>query len=125
MTAATTDQVVEFIQGSAEDIVIPLFDADGNPVPALDGWSARVQVRYAPDVSSPVLVEWSTGGANGIVLADSAARLVVSAQLATDSLTWDWRLGVWDLSMVAPPGLGSRPNRPQRGIMRLVPATTR
>lgn len=119
---AVTDQVVEFVQGSAEDIVIPLFDGAGNPVD-LAGWTARVQVRYSPDHPT-VLAEWSTD-ANTLVLADSAARLVVDAAMATASLAWSWRLGVWDLAMVAPVGLGSRPNRPQRGIMRLVPATTR
>lgn len=124
MSAPTaTDAVVELIQGSAEDVVITLTDADGNPVAALDGWSARCQVRYSPDHPT-VLAEWST--ANGsLVLGNSEARLVVSADMATASLAWTWRLGVWDLAMVAPSGLGSRPNRPQRGIMRLVPAVTR
>lgn len=118
-----TDAVVELIQGSAEDIVITLTDADGNPVAALDGWSGRCQVRYAP-LHPTVLVEWSTAGGS-IVLGNSEARLVVSADMAVASLAWTWRLGVWDLVLTAPPGLGSRPNRPQRGIMRLVPATTR
>jgi hypothetical protein len=125
VTAPVTDQVVEFIQGSAEDIIIELTDAEGAPIADLSGWTAKVQVRHAPTASSPVLVEWSTGGANGITLDDSAVRLVVDADLADASLAWTWRLGVWDLAMVAPAGLGSRPNRPQRGIMRVVPATTR
>ena len=125
MTAPVTDQVVEFIQGSAEDVIIELTDANGAPIADLSGWTAKVQVRHAPSSSSAVLVEWSSGGANDIVLADSSVRLVVDAELADASLDWTWRLGVWDLAMVAPAGLGSRPNRPQRGIIRVVPATTR
>jgi hypothetical protein len=125
VTAPTTDQVVEFVQGSAEDVIIELTDADGAAIPSLDGWTAKVQVRHAPTASAPVLVEWSTGGANNIILGDSSARLVVDADLADASLGWTWRLGVWDLAMVAPAGLGSRPNRPHRGIIRVVPATTR
>ena len=125
MTApATTDQVVEFVQGSAEDVVIPLLDADGNPVD-LAGWTAHCQVRYAPTAASPVLAEWQSGTSHDIVLANSAARLVVDAAMAAESLAWTWRLGVFDLLMVAPAGLGLRPNRPQRGLMRLIPATTR
>jgi hypothetical protein len=125
VSTPSTGETIEFIQGSAEDILIPLSDADGNPVAALDGWGARCQVRYAPFPESPVLLEWAKGTANDIVLADSAARLVVNAALATASLAWTWRLAMWDLVLTAPAGLGSRPNRPQRGIIRLVPAVTR
>jgi hypothetical protein len=125
VTAPESGGTVEFIQGSAEDIIIPLFDDAGNPIPALDGWAAKVQVRHAPFPESPVLVEWVSGGPNDIVLADSTARLIVDADLAEASLAWSWRLAVWDLRMIAPVGLGSRPNRPQRGIIRVVPAVTR
>lgn len=110
---------VEFIAGSAEDIVIPLTDDLNAPIASLAGWSGRVQVRYAPG-SPLVLVQWDTADAT-MVLANSAARLVVSASLAETSLSWTWRLAWFDLRLVAPPGQGSLPNRPKRGIIRVVP----
>jgi hypothetical protein len=123
--ATRTDAVVEFIAGSAEDLVVPLLDDADAPIPDFTGWSARCQVRYAPNATSPVLVEWATGAANPIVLAGSEARLKVNAALALASLSWTWRLAWWDLVLTSPAGLGALPNRPIRGLMRVVQGVTR
>ena len=115
------DQVVYFYAGSAEDVIIPLFEDDGDPVADFSGWTGRCQVKYSPD--SAVLAEWSTA-ANSMILGNSAARLKVDAAMATASLAWDWRLAWFDLALVSPPGQGSLPQRPVRGVIRVVPGIT-
>lgn len=118
-------QEIEFFTGSAEDIVIPLLDADEAAIPDLSGWAGRLQVRYAFDHPT-VLAEWGTDGApNNMILAESAARLVVDAALATASLDWTFRVARWDLRLTAPSGQGSLPNRPIRGIFRVIQGITR
>lgn len=118
---------VEFIAGSAEDLLVDLFTGEGDaavPVGDLTGYTARCQVRYTPD-HPDVLAEWSTAGPNLIVLGDSIARLKVSAAMAAASILWTWSLAQFDLLLTSPPGAGSVPNRPIRGIIRVVHPITR
>jgi hypothetical protein len=120
-------QAVEFIAGSAEDILIDLFTGEGEdaiPVGDLAGYTARCQVRYDSD-HPDVLAEWSTSGPNLIVLGDSVARLRVSAAMAQASLLWTWTLGWFDLVLTSPAPAGSVPNRPIRGIIRVTRPITR
>jgi hypothetical protein len=118
-------QEIEFFTGSAEDVVIPLLDGDEQPIPDLTGWAGRLQVRYGYNHPT-VLVEWGTDGEpNNMILAESAARLVVDSALATASLDWTFRLARWDLRLTAPAGQGSLPNRPIRGVFRVVQGITR
>jgi hypothetical protein len=124
---ALASQAVEFIAGSAEDILIDLFTGEGDdaePVGDLAGYTARCQVRYDPD-HPDVLAEWSTSGPNLIALEGSTARLKVSAAMAAASLLWTWRLARFDLLLTSPAPAGSVPNRPIRGIIRVVSPITR
>lgn len=116
-------QVIELYAGSAEDVLIPLADDEASPIDDLSGWTGRLQVRYSPD-HPDVLAEWSTA-AGSMVLADSRARLVVDAARAGAAMGWTWRLARWDLVLTAPAGQGSRPNRPIRGLFRVVQGITR
>jgi hypothetical protein len=117
------DVEVEIYAGSAEDVIIPLTDGDDAPIADLSGWTGSCQVRYSA-THPAVLAEWSTANAS-LVLADSSARLVVSKEMAEAALSWPWRLGRFDLRLVAPEEQGSLPNRPIRGIIRVVPGITR
>lgn len=114
---------VELIAGSAEDIVIPLTDDNDAIIPDLAGWTGTCQVRYAPGHAT-VLAQWSTLDGS-LVLAGSAARLVISAARAEQALSWTWRLAQFDLVLTAPPAQDSLPNRPIRGVIRLVQGITR
>lgn len=118
-----TDQTVTVYAGSAEDVVIPLLDDDGAPIGDLSGWSGRCQVKYRPVPTDPALAEWSTA-AGTLILAGSAARLKVDAAMATASLGWTWRLAWFDLALTAPPGQGSLPQRPIRGVFRVIPGVS-
>ena len=129
MAWATTTQPVEFVAGSADDLIIPLFTGtgeDATPIPTadLDGYTARCQVRYSPD-HPDVLAEWSTSGPNVITFENSAAVLNVSPAMATASLLWTWTLGLFDLELTSPADAGSVPNRPIRGIIRVIRPITR
>lgn len=114
-------EVVYIYAGSAEDVVIPLYDDAGNDLPSLGGWSGAAQVRHAPD--APVLAEWSSAG-DTLELVDSTARLSM-AGLAEESLDWEWGAGWLDLRLVTPDGQGSLPFRPFRALVRVIPGTTR
>lgn len=109
---------IEFVAGSADDIVIPLFDANGTDV-EVAGWAGRLEIRYAS--GHPLLLAaWATVD-NTMRLENSAAVLVVDATLAAASLLWEWRLAWYDLALRAPNG---RPARPHRGIARVIPPIT-
>jgi hypothetical protein len=111
---------IEFVAGSADDVVIPLFDANGAPID-IAGWSARLEVRYAPGHPT-LLAYWATDyPAAALRLENSAAVLVVNRDLAEASLAWPWRLAQYDLALRAPNG---RPARPHRGIARVIPGIT-
>lgn len=116
-------QVIELYAGSAEDVLIPLADDDASPIPDLSGWTGRLQVRYSAE-DSDVLAEWSTSDGS-MTLGSSTARLVVDAARAAAALGWTWRTARWDLVLTAPAGQGSRPNRPIRGLFRVVQGITR
>lgn len=126
MTTLLTEPI-EFVAGSAEDIIIPLFTGTGDdaaPVGDLTGYTAKAQVRYHPD-HPQVLAEWSTDGPNLIELVDAEARLRVSAAMAAASLNWTWRLGWIDLALTSPTAVGGVPSRPIRAIMRVIQPITR
>ena len=109
---------IEFVAGSADDIVIPLFDATGAGVDVA-GWAGRLEIRYAS--GHPLLLAaWATADAT-MRLENSSAVLVVDAALAGASLLWEWRLAWYDLALRAPNG---RPARPHRGIARVIPPIT-
>jgi hypothetical protein len=122
---------VELVAGSADDVVVPLFGgtaADpGADAPAdLTGWTGRLEVRYAP-FHPLLLAAWSTAPAAGeglLRFEDSSAVLVMSVEMAAASLTWPWRLALFDLALRAPAGQDRRPARPIRGIMRVIPPIT-
>jgi hypothetical protein len=118
-----SDQIVDFYAGSAEDIVIALTDDVGAPVGDLSGWTGKAQAKHRAIPTDPPLVEWSTA-AGSLVLANSAARLKVSASMAAASLGWEWRLAWLDLALVTPSGQGSLPQRPFRTAIRLIPGVT-
>lgn len=110
--------LIQFIAGSADDIVIPLFDANGAPVD-LAGWAGRLEIRYAS--GHPLLLAaWGTVDAS-MRLENSSAVLVISTALAEASLLWEWRLAWYDLALRANNG---RPARPHRGIARVIPPIT-
>jgi hypothetical protein len=120
-------QAVEFVAGSSDDLLIDLFTGEGDdaiPIPDLGGYTARCQVRYDPD-HPDVLAEWSTSGPNLILLDDSIARLKVSPAMAAASLLWSWTLARFDLLLTSPAAAGGVPNRPIRGIIRVVRPITR
>jgi hypothetical protein len=109
---------IEFVAGSADDIVIPLFDANGTPVDVA-GWAGRLEIRYAS--GHPLLLAaWATVD-NTMRLENSAAVLVLNTARAEASLLWEWRLAWYDLALRAPNG---RPARPHRGIARVIPPIT-
>lgn len=109
---------IELVAGSADDVVIPLADANGAPI-ELAGWAGRLEIRYAS--GHPVLLAaWATVD-NTMRLEASSAVLVINAALAEASLLWDWRLAWYDLALRAPNG---RPARPHRGIARVIPPIT-
>lgn len=111
---------IEIIAGSADDIVIPLFDANNAPVDVA-GWQGRLEVRYSSGHPT-LLAYWATGDTVAPMrLEESSAVLVVNAALATASLLWPWRLAWYDLALRAPNG---RPARPHRGIARVIPPIT-
>jgi hypothetical protein len=118
------EQVITFYAGSAEDVIIPLTDSaePPAPIPDLTGWTGLAQVRYSYD-HPDVLASWSTTD-NTLALADSSARLRVGADMALASLAWPWRLARFDVRLTSPPGQGSLPNRPIRGIIRVIPGIT-
>jgi hypothetical protein len=113
---------IEFVAGSADDVIIPLYDANGDPVDLL-GWTGRVEIRYA--TGHPVLLAaWATvpgPGEGTLRLEESGARLVITAELAAVTLLWPWRLAWYDLALRTPQG---RPARPHRGIARVIPPIT-
>ncbi len=113
---------VEIHAGSAEDIVVDLTDDVDAPLLTLDGWTAKAQAKHDPADLVP-LVEWSTA-AGTLVLGNSQARLKVTAALAAASLGWTWRMAWFDLNLIAPAGQGSLPNRPTRGLIRVIPGIT-
>lgn len=108
------------VAGSAEDTLIPLFDDDGDKLLSLDGWTGLLQVRYERDPAAELLTQWSTDDAT-MVLAESSARLVMTAAKTAESLAWTWRAGWFDLKLTSPAQQGSLPNRPIRGLMRVQP----
>lgn len=125
MTTPAAPQVnapgtIEFVAGSADDIVIPLFDANGATID-IAGWTGRLEIRYAPK-HPQLLAHWDTDDAAVLMrLESSSAVLVVNAALAEASLAWTWRLAQYDLALRAPNG---RPARPHRGIARVIPGIT-
>jgi hypothetical protein len=101
-------------QGDDRPLVWTLADAAGAPV-NLDGYTAVAQVRSKPS-SSTVLHEWSTTNGKA-VLADSSVSLKV-----TDSETWTWHSGVYDLHIT---DFAGRTEVIARGKVSLIPAVTR
>lgn len=112
---------VEFVAGSAEDVVVPLRDDDDAPVD-LAGWAGRCEVRYAS--GHPLLLASWSSTEGSLRFEGSNAVLVVDAALAAASLLWTWRLAMFDLALRAPSDQDSRPGRPLRGVMRVIPPIT-
>lgn len=102
------------VAGDDRPLVWQLRDADGELV-NLTGYSARAQVRERTD-SPDVLHEWSTSTATA-VLGDSTLSLKV-----TDSDTWTWRRGVYDIRVTDPAGTTEVIDR---GPVVITPAVTR
>ena len=118
--AVHAPETIEFVAGSADDIVIPLFDATGETID-IAGWTGRLEIRYAPG-HPQLLAHWATDYEAALMrLESSAAVLVVDEGLAAVSLAWAWRLAQYDLALRAPNG---RPARPHRGIARVIPGIT-
>lgn len=81
-------------EGDDRAFTFPVLDADGQPMP-LSGYSARAQVRDKPAKAGGVLLhEWSTAAGNAVV-GSGAVTLQVS-----DSETWSFTEGVYDLQLV-------------------------
>lgn len=74
----------EIIQGcDSFSIVIPVLDANNNPV-TVTGWTAKAQVRRS--AGEPVLYEWSAASSN-ITCSGTNVTLAVTAA-ATAAWTW-------------------------------------
>lgn len=113
-----TTTPVQFVAGSSDDIVIPLTDGDGADITDFTGWSAKVQLRYAPDHAT-VLHEWSSADGE-ITFADSAA--VLAAPPVATSLAWPFRYVWFDLRVT---DNTNAPSRPYRGPLEVIPAYTK
>jgi len=84
-------------QGTSWGIAWPILD-DGEPAD-LTGWTVLAQVRETAE-SAEVLHEWGTLRANATV---SGGQVTLYVQ-PTDSATWTWRRGVYDVELTAPDG---------------------
>jgi hypothetical protein len=70
--------------------------ATGDPLD-MTGWAAKAQVRVSA-ADTTVLYEWSTDDGN-LDLGNGFLTLSVTP---ADSLSWDWRRGVYDIFVTNP-----------------------
>lgn len=83
-------------QGTTWGVSWPVVDQSGNPVD-LTGWSARSQVR--PYVESEQVLHEFSSAAGDIELSAAHVTLRVSP---TESSSWAWRNGVYDVELTSP-----------------------
>lgn len=78
--------------GDDRPITWPVTDRDGHAA-NLEGYTARAQVRSAPE-STFVLHEWSTTNGRAEIVGSSVTLHV------DDSEGWSWTRGVYDLHLI-------------------------
>ncbi|MFI6536666.1 hypothetical protein ACIBHY_29740 [Nonomuraea sp. NPDC050547] len=119
MAAATYDLLIE--QGTPYDRVLTLRSrAEGRPPLDLTGCSVRAQVRAHHGADAALLYDLATGG--GLTITDPAAGKVALHVPAAISASWGWRVGVYDLELVA---AGGQPLRLLQGTVRVTGEVTR
>lgn len=107
-------------QGAAWSRTWPVTGDVGQSL-ALDGWSARAQVRASVDATA-VLYAWSTSALDAVGNAYFTISAVTLTLDGTESANWVWRRGVWDLYLFDPSGV---PTRLVEGTFAVSPRVTR
>lgn len=105
---------LDIYEGDDRAFSFPVLDSDGNAFP-LDGYTAKAQVRTAPRPAGSLLHEWSATNSN-VTVADGQVSLQV-----TDSETWTFTTGVYDLQLTDP---GGHHEVIARGTIRIIAGVT-
>lgn len=113
-----------------DDLVIPqgstwnrswaITDANNNPL-TVTGWSVRSQIRSSA-TAPVVLFEWNTTGGAGIGVATASGTTVqINLTGSTDSASWPFLSGQYDVFLTDPAG---HPTRIVEGSIRITPSVT-
>ena len=120
---------VEFIAGDPIDLLVPILDANDNPVPIVDatGWSGGAQVRRHW-AASTVLHSWTTTGddpnAEIVPGPEGQIRLTATgAETGAWQTEWPELNAHWDIE-VSTPDTAESPQTIAVGRVRLRPQYT-
>jgi hypothetical protein len=99
MTAVHVDLTIE--QGADwPGLAFPIFDTEGLPYD-LTGCTARGQIRRVQN-SDPALFTWATSPSTGEGLITLAGSLLTIRVLGSESSSWDWNTGRYDIYLTNP-----------------------
>lgn len=101
----------------------PLANADGTPITDWSGWAALAQVRETIDAAQPVWSWQTTPDDDAFAgMAEFGDGGLTLSHKAADTLSWTWRLGVWDLRVTNP---SDQVALADRGRVMVIPVVTR
>jgi len=96
---------IEIEQGTTFSVPLTWSDETGTPVVGLNTWTARMQIR--DKISSATMLFELTTLNGGITLGSNVGEILLFIS-DTDTTSFTWTSGVYDLEMISPTGAVTR-----------------